>query len=55
MLPLITTKKGLETPWWVFLVFILAIAIFLIFFVFIRGGFSQIGTALEPIFGGLGK
>jgi hypothetical protein len=54
MLPVIT-KKGLETMWWVFLVFILAIVVFLIFFVFIRGGLSQIGTMLEPIFGGIGK
>lgn len=49
------TKKGLETLWWVLLVFIMAIVVFLIFFVFIRGGFSQLGTMFEPIFGGIGK
>lgn len=53
MLPL--NKKGIETVWWVLLVFILAIVVFLIFFMFMRGGFFQLKTITEPIFGGLGK
>jgi len=52
---LIISKKGLETVMWALIAIILAIVVFLIFFVFIRGGFYNLNTIFGPIFGSIGK
>jgi uncharacterized ion transporter superfamily protein YfcC len=46
----IKTKKGLELPMWALILFVLAIVILLLFYLFISGGFSRLGIVSEIFF-----
>jgi hypothetical protein len=45
----------MELVWWTLIVFVIAIIVLLIFFAFIRGGFFQIKSLSDLIFGAPNK